>query len=306
MKQEKASNKALKHILCCLVLLIIFVITFTRVNAQNESTQIVTSDTEDVVPLKPQLDETLLELKRINIGENKIKLYDNPRVVEKDINYYINTNEQTLSFFAQIFGYDIEIVKEDLIKRNESIDNVEPTNIAALLDDDYNLKTYPNTEYGIVEYFYELVNSNKIERNKKYVPYTGDSDYVEKLIMYYTKIYTNVDTSIALSIGAAESGYYQVKYMLHQNNIYGGMSNYGLIRHDNIEIGVLSYIRMLSRNYFGKGLTTVNQIGYVYCPTMNEYGQKYASPHWVSLVNKAQEKYNNYTQDVKVEELLNY
>ena len=45
------------------------------------------------------------------------------------------------------------------------------------------------------------------------------SDYVEKLIMYCTGIYSNVDTSIALSIGAAESGYYKVKYMLKKNVI---------------------------------------------------------------------------------------
>ena len=34
MENKKASNKALKHILCCLILLLIFVITISRVEAK--------------------------------------------------------------------------------------------------------------------------------------------------------------------------------------------------------------------------------------------------------------------------------
>ena len=306
MKQEKASNKALKHIVCCFILLIIFVITITRVNAQTETKVINASDTEDVVPLKPQLNESLLELQRIKIRENKVKLYDNPRIIEKNIHYYISINEKTLNFFAKAFGYDIDFIKEDLKNRNKSVEEINPTNIASLKNKKGNLKTYPNTEYGIVEYFYELTETNSKQRNKKIKPYTGSSDYVEKLIKYYTQIYTNVDSSIALSIGAAESGYYKVKYMLKRNNVYGGMSNKGLIKHDNIELGVLKYVKMLSKNYFGKGLTKVSQIGRVYCPTIDEYGNKIASPHWINLVNTARNKYNNYTQNITIEELINY
>ena len=59
-----------------------------------------------------------------------------------------------------------------------------------------------------------------------------------KLIQYFADIYDNVDKQTILGIGAAESGYYKVKYMLKNNNIYGGMSSKGLIRHNNIELGV--------------------------------------------------------------------
>ena len=305
MKTKKASNKALKHILCCIILLIAFVITFTKVHAQNETTNVIASDTEDTVPLKPQLNKDLLELKRIEIGVNKVKIYDNPRIIEKNIEYYINKYEKTLTFFADAFGYSIESIKNDLIERNKDVENINETNIATIKDELGNIITYPNTEYGIVEYFYELVNTNRLERTKKLVPYTGNSDYVDKLILYYTNIYTNVDSSIALSIGAAESGYYQVKYMLRMNNVYGGMSSYGLIRHENIELGVLSYIRMLSLKYFGKGLTTIYDIGYVYCPTINEYGYKTASPHWINLVNKAKLKYDNYINEITINDLIN-
>ena len=97
--------------MCCIILVILFVITFTKVHAQNETTNVIVSDTESTVPLKPQLNEALLELKRINIGENSNKLYDNPRIIEKNINYYIEQYDKTLLFFAETFGYDIETIK---------------------------------------------------------------------------------------------------------------------------------------------------------------------------------------------------
>lgn len=308
MKTNVAHNRALKHIVCCLILLLIFVITITKVDAKNESELTVASDTADVVPLRPQLKDNLLKFQILNIEESSNKLYDTPRIIEKNIEYYIAENENTLIFFANAFGFDIEFVKEDLIKRAETIGEleVEPTNIGSLKNKNNELKTFKSIEYGIVEYFYDLCKSYPGKRSKKVVPYTGGSDYVEKLIIYYTEIYSNVDTSIALSIGAAESGYYKVKYMLKKNNVYGGMSSKGLIRYENIEIGVLKYVRLLSKNYFGKGLTTVNSIGRIYCPVTNEYGQKVASPHWINLVNTARNKYNSYTQDITIEDIINY
>ena len=93
--------------------------------------------------------------------------------------------------------------------------------------------------------------------------------------------------------------------MLHNNNIYGGMSRNGLIKHENIEIGVLKYIRLLSKNYYGNGLTTLESIGRVYCPVINEQGNKIASPHWINLVNNAARKYENYTGEITIKDILN-
>ncbi len=107
-----------------------------------------------------------------------------------------------------------------------------------------------------------------------------------------------------LSIGAAESGYYKVKYMLKKNNVYGGMSTSGLIRHDNIELGVLSYIRMMSKNYYAKGLTTKAAIGKVYCPVF-ENGMKKASSHWINLVTTAENKYQNYKNEININDIIN-
>ena len=305
MKQINVSNKALKHIICCFILLLVFVITYKKVNAQTISTVIDGESTEDVVPLKPQLDESLLELKRVNIGENNIKLYDKPRIIEKDINYYIAQNEKTIKFFSEMFGYDYNLIKEDIKTRSEEIETINETNIASLKNKNGEIITFANTEYGLVEYFYELIEKNKIKRTRKIESYNGNSDYVEKLIIYYSNIYQNVNADIALSIGAAESGYYTVKYMLGKNNVYGGMSNSGLIRHDNIELGVLSYIKMLSKNYFGKGLNTLSSIGRVYCPITNEYGNRIASPHWINLVNKALTKYSLYDKNITINDISN-
>ena len=302
MKTKKASNKALKHIVCCIIIIVAFVVTFTKVHAQNLVSE-STNEVESVVPLKPQLNESLLELKRINREEVNTTFYSSHVVLEKDINYYINENLEELTFFANMFGYDIESIKNDIIERNKNTEYNE-TNIANLKDVEGNVITYPNTSYGMVEYFYYLTNNSELTRTRNLVPYEGSSDYVEKLIIYYTKIYNNVDTSVALSIGAAESGYYTVKYMLRMNNVYGGMGSNGLIRNDNIELGVLNYIRMLSLNYYGKGLDTIYEIGYVYCPTVNESGYKIASPHWINLVNKAKEKYDTYSYDVTINDLV--
>jgi len=306
MENKKAYNKALKHILCCLILLLIFVITITRVDAKNSIQENNTSLAEEVIPLKPYNQIEFFKIKRHSLIVNEYKKYNKPRIIEKDINFYIKSELNTLTFFAKAFGYDIEFVKEDLIKRAEGIKEIEPTNIGSIKNDNNELKKYSSIEYGIVEYYYELVSSYPEKQSNKVVPYTGDSTYVENLIMYYTNIYTDVDRTLALSIGAAESGYYQVKYMLKMNNVYGGMSSRGLIRYNNIEIGVLKYIRLLSNGYFKKGLTTPESIGRVYCPTYNESGEKIASQHWINLVNTARNKYKEYTQNITINDLVNY
>ena len=107
MKTDEASKKALKHIICCLIILLIFVITITKVDAKNESDSVITTETEDVVPLSPQLDNRLLNLNKFIIGESELIKYNNPRVIEKNIEYYISEQIDTLTFFSNIFGYDI-------------------------------------------------------------------------------------------------------------------------------------------------------------------------------------------------------
>ena len=137
------------------------------------------------------------------------------------------------------------------------------------------------------------------------VPYTGGPDYIIDLIKYFTTIYDNVDFLTAVSIGAAESGYYKVTYMLKANNVFGGMSSKGLIKYKNIEYGVLSYIKLLSQNYYAKGLTTLESIGRVYCPSYNDNGEKVASSHWINLVTKAKDYYKDTDNYITLDMLVN-
>lgn len=309
MINGKANKVALKHILCCLILLLVFVLTIGVKGYTSEGTgeEHLSANTSDTVPLKPLVADNYFELETLNKGSQNIEYiasFLSEGYNETSYEDYLSLYSEELKFFSKTFGFKYEDVLSDLRKKASNNEEFEPTNLGFLKNKEGKQKTFDSIEYGIVEYFYNLVESKSLKRSKKVVPYTGSSKYVENLIIYYTsKVYTNVDTVTALSIGAAESGYYKVKYMLRRNNVFGGMSNSGLITYENIEIGVLKYIRLLSRNYYGKGLNTLQEIGRVYCPVYNN-GVKTASSHWINLVNTAKTKYNDYTQNIEINALV--
>lgn len=308
MDTKKVSKVSWGHVILCTVLLITFVLTIgIHMNAEeNSDTVIADNSVSDVVPLSKipngKVLFTAAEKNEVELAGPKEEVTVEPR----EIDSYITTYANELEFFAKTFGVNYEDIIDDLRNRYDSSDKeFEKTNIGFLLNSKGELKTFSSVEYGIVEYFYNYVKKHPKKVKNKRVPYTGKAGYVENLIIYYTThIYTNVDTTTALSIGAAESGYYKVKYMLKCNNVYGGMSSSGLIKHKNIEYGVLSYIRMLSKHYYGKGLNTPSKIGRVYCPTFDNNGNKIASPHWINLVETAKRKYSKYKQEVNVGKLL--
>ncbi len=232
------------------------------------------------------------------------------KVVLMDLNYeycdtkcFLNRENDTVEFLSKTVGIDKTVVVENLININKS-SKIIINNIGRLTDKKDELIDYGSFEKGLVEYLLDFAKKNPNLVNNTYIPYEGKSDYVIDLIKYFTKIYDNVDYLTAVSIGAAESGYYKVKYMLRSNNVYGGMSSKGLIKHKTIEYGILSYIRLLSNGYYGKGLDSKEKIGRVYCPTYNDAGEKIASPHWIGLVTKAMKYYENSYEDVQVTMLL--
>ena len=308
MINGKANKVALKHILCCLILLLVFVLTIGVKGYTSEGTgeEHLSANTSDTVPLKPLVADNYFELETLKTSHDLeyIVAFLEENYNEAKYEDYLNLYQEEIKFFSKAFGYKYEDVLSDLKEKAKNNTEFEPTNIGFIKNKEGKLKTFDSIEYGIVEYFYKLVESKSLKRNKKVVPYEGDSKYIEDLIIYYTEnIYTNVDTVTALSIGAAESGYYKVKFMLRKNNVFGGMSNSGLITYENIEIGVLKYIRLLSKNYYGKGLNTLSEIGRVYCPVYNN-GVKTASSHWINLVNTAKTKYNDYTQNIEINALV--
>lgn len=306
MDTRKASKATWKHIVCSMILLLIFILlTHNTITAEGYSGEKLDSSS-DTVPLSSNLHGII---KKVSSTDNKNEVEAGPKeevtVRISKIDYYITTYADELEFFAHTFGVNYESILEDIHNRYvASNQEFNETNIGFLTNEIGEIKTFDSVEYGIVEYFYDYIEKHPSEIATKRVPYTGNAEYIENLIIYYTThIYTNVDPTIALSIGAAESGYYTVKNMLSANNVFGGMGSKGLIKYKNIEYGVLSYIRLLS-NYYEKGLNTVSLIGRIYCPTYDNNGNKVASPHWINLVKTAKQKYDLYNYDLSFDELL--
>ena len=296
MKSNVSSVKIL-NIVLCIIILLIFVLTLgIRTNAKT----LVDNPTE-VVPLSIQINH---EYENLEIAYSTINNVIEPKEVILDFDYYISECIETIKFFSKLFDYNYEDIIKNLNEQKLSNETFEYTNIGYLKDKEGNLKTYPNFEYGLIEYFYTLNKKSNGMRNTKYQPYSGSASYVENLVRYFGSIYQNVNTTDLLSIGAAESGYYKVKFMLKYNNIYGGMSSKGLIKHNNIEQGVLSFVRLMSRNYYGKGLTSIEAIGTKYCPVY-ENGVKRASSHWINLVSTARNKYSKHVNTITIYDLIN-
>ena len=287
---KKLSSLKIHNIVVCAIILIVFVI-FGVANARAEEI----NNNDEVLPSNNiQLGKNYRKL----IDENKEKQTTNTKKKESNI---LNIKEKEIKFFSEIFGYNYEDVLNNLKGINNETYN--EYNIGNIKNNKDELIKYNSFEYGLIEYFYNLNKEKSLKKTNKYIPYTGDSLYVENLIIYFSSIYDNVDSKLLLGIGAAESGYYKVKYMLRLNNIYGGMSSKGLIKYNNIELGVLTYVRMMSKNYYARGLTNMYSIGKVYCPTY-ENGTKIASPHWISLIKKALTKYEPYNFNIDLKDIL--
>jgi len=221
-----------------------------------------------------------------------------------DQEYYINEYIEKIEFFSKLFDYNMNDIINNLNEQKDEDLEFAFSNIGYLKDKEGNLKTFPNFEYGLIEYFYHLNKTNSLPRKQKHLPYNGDGEYIENLIIYFSSIYENVNPIDLLSIGAAESGYYKVKFMLNANNIYGGLYNGRLIKHNNIELGVLSYVRLMNRHYYGKGFNTIESIGRKYCPVVNSTGAAVANPHWLNLVKQARKKYIDYEDTITFSQLI--
>ena len=292
MEKNVSSLKILNIIICLLLLVVFAIFTGTKkVDAKSEAS--------GEYPSRFTLGYQFKELKFIYKGATPKE-----EILVYNLEYYIENNLDIIKFYSKVFDYNLDDVLNDLKEREKNNSTFISTNIGYLKNEKGELRIYDSFEYGLIEYFYNLTETKTIKRNIKYKPYEGNSSYIEKLIMHYSSIYSNVDQTTLLSIGAAESGYYKVNYMLRANNIYGGMSSKGLIRHNNIELGVLSYVRMMSKYYYGKGLNTPELIGRVYCPVF-ENGTKVASSHWLNLVSTAKNKYNKYDFNITINDIIN-
>jgi hypothetical protein len=91
-----------------------------------------------------------------------------------------------------------------------------------------------------------------------------------------------VPFDIVLAIARLETGWFKSDAYVYKNNPGGLSVNEVPISFDTIEEGVEAFVRNLSKNYFGKGLDTVEEIGRKYCPVNYD--------HWVWSVNSLIER----------------
>lgn len=95
-----------------------------------------------------------------------------------------------------------------------------------------------------------------------------------------------VDWRLAIAISIHETGNYTSYIFKNQNNV-GGMWNGAkgeFYSYDTLEDGIDAYISNLKYNYIDVGLTTIEEIGNIYCPIgINDNGD---NKYWVGGVTK--------------------
>ncbi|MCR4580935.1 MAG: hypothetical protein K5666_00270 [Bacilli bacterium] len=311
MGTNKTSRLRVGNVIACTLMLLVFVfvmIMYTSADGGSVQKNSCSLEQSEVIPLlSKDFKDSLLAML---VDQNEVEAGPKEEVVflkRTEMDDYITTYLDDIKFLSYALSVNYEDIIDGLYEeydKNHEQYGFDENNVGYILNADGTLNSYSNAKYGLVEYIYSYIDKYPKKKTTRRVAYTGKADYVEDLIRYYSSIYTNVDTNLALSIGAAESGYYKVKYMLKAGNVYGGMKGGKLIHYDNIEIGVLSYVRLLSKSYFGKGLKTVQSIGYKYNPIIDENGNKVASPHWVGLVNSAMVHYKKLNNGITASDLL--
>lgn len=234
---------------------------------------------------------------------------------EKSVNYNNDSMELTSAVLLKNIDAQKEISEEEKIELtlNEYIDEI---NFFAdtfqikrdifydLLRKDIDvLENSENIDKTLVDYLFSLEEQSESLFSNKLVSCTDSKDYLLSLIRYYTTIYDNVEFQVAAAIAEIESGY-NAPAMLRKNNIFGGMARGTLIQYRNIEYGVLKYIKLLSESYYAKGLTTVEAIGVVYNPIIDESGKKIANPTWIANVKKVLKKYEEFEAINSVSDII--
>lgn len=207
--------------------------------------------------------------------------------IENDLNEYITNNQELFDFYCNTFEIDLATLKNIIINNNS-------TNKLNYLDIFNEKKDYSSLDANLLFYLSDLEKKepklfkNKYESGTKY-----SKEYIYNLINYFSNLYGNVDFQTLAGITYIETGNLNSKTMLKANNIYGGMSNSGLIKYKNINYGIYSYVKMMSIKYYGKGLTSLESIGSKYNPITLSNGKKIANPTWLSNIKSILYKFDN-------------
>lgn len=123
---------------------------------------------------------------------------------------------------------------------------------------------------------------NKVEITKEYECTLDEvSCKIKKVAQDY-----GVDWRLAIAISIHETGNYTSYIFKNQNNV-GGMWNGAkgeFYSYNTLEDGIDAYISNLKYNYIDVGLTTIEEIGNIYCPVgINDNGD---NKYWIPKVTK--------------------
>ena len=128
----------------------------------------------------------------------------------------------------------------------------------------------------------EPQKQNKVEITKEYECTLDEvSCKIKKVAQDY-----GVDWRLAIAISTHETGNYTSYIFKNQNNV-GGMWNGAkeeFYSYDTLEDGIDAYISNLKYNYIDVDLTTIEEIGNIYCPVgINDNGD---NKYWIPKVTK--------------------
>ena len=208
--------------------------------------------------------------------------------LDEEIDNFIKENETTINFFSKTFGISVDNLKQEMINNNKGkiFNSKDSLNLGVEVSLDKQLTIYLSYLEKEKPELFKRDNNNGNDYTK---------EYVYALISYFANIY-DVDFSTLAGIAYIESGNLNAKYMMSCNNVYGGMSSSGLIKHENIEYGIFRFVSLVANRYVAKGLTTPELIGSKYAP---------GNDTWAAKVNVAKKKFIDYEQKTNLEDILN-
>ena len=94
-----------------------------------------------------------------------------------------------------------------------------------------------------------------------------------------------IDWKIAVAISKWETGSWTSNIYNNKNNV-GGMYCRGFITYNSLDEGIEAFISNLKRNYYDKGLNTIEKIGSKYCPVGASNDPTGLNKNWVPGVTK--------------------
>lgn len=192
--------------------------------------------------------------------------------MEKDI---INKGEKMKkkrklkSWVWVLIGFILGILYSYLFVCQDLIKLVEKTETMTLVQTDQEEENEPQKQ-------------NKVEITKEYECTLDEvSCKIKKVAQDY-----GVDWRLAIAISIHETWNYTSYIFKYQNNV-GGMWNGAkgeFYSYDTLEDGIDVYISNLKYNYIDVGLTTIEEIGNIYCPVgINDNGD---NKYWIPKVTK--------------------